>query len=260
MSKNLNDTAYQLQSLLVEIATGGDYNDEEKNKQYSHQRAEIIQSKILKKLAPEFVRNCRTLPQFWGEIRKYKSYQERREYIWASFNKLLEYLESQDSSPLSEFVSNGLEKHGTEYIKSEWQKALERSSSDPDGAITTSRSLIECVCKHILDKAGVPYKDSFDLQKLYRLTAKQLNLAPELHTDETIKQILSGCFSIVNGLSGLRNSLGDSHGKSVKIRKPHARHAHFSVNVSGSFSLFLMETFLVNQDKASRFEVGKENS
>jgi hypothetical protein len=35
-----------------------------------------------------------------------------------------------------------------------WHKALDRRTDDPDGAITAARTLLETVCKHILDELG----------------------------------------------------------------------------------------------------------
>ncbi len=50
-----------------------------------------------------------------------------------------------------------------------WKKALERRHSDPDGAITSARTLLETVCKRILDEAGdVRIRTEEDLPALYR--------------------------------------------------------------------------------------------
>jgi hypothetical protein len=69
---------------------------------------------------------------------------------------------------------------------------------------------LETVCKHILDETGTPYANDGDLPKMYRQTAKVLNLSPDQHTEEQFKQILGGGMSVVNGLSSLRNSLSDA--------------------------------------------------
>jgi len=44
---------------------------------------------------------------------------------------------------------------------------LERRATDPEGAITAARTLLETVCKHILDEKGEPYEDGIPLPKLY---------------------------------------------------------------------------------------------
>ena len=129
------------------------------------------------------------------------------------------------------------------YIKEQWDKALERRTTDPEGAITIARTLIETTCKYILDNLCIKYEDSYDLPKLYALTATQLNLAPQNHQEEIFKQILGGCQSVINGLGSLRNKIGDAHGKGLRHVKPHERHAKLAVNLAGTLSSFLIETF-----------------
>ncbi|WP_208453436.1 abortive infection family protein, partial [Burkholderia gladioli] len=114
--------------------------------------------------------------------------------------------------------------------------------SDPEGAITSARTLLESVCKHILDELFVGYGEAPDLNKLYGLTAKALNLSPSQHTEPVFKQILGGCTSVVEGLGAVRNRLSDSHGKGKVAAKPAARHAELAVNLSGSVALFLLAT------------------
>ena len=106
-----------------------------------------------------------------------------------------------------------------------------------------ARTVIESVCKHILDEAGIPHTDKDDLLKLYRETAKQLNMAPEKHQEEVFKQILSGRFTVVQGLGTIRNKLSDAHGKGKKAIKPSPRHAALAVNLAGSMAAFLVTTW-----------------
>jgi hypothetical protein len=132
-------------------------------------------------------------------------------------------------------------------IHEAWRKALERIPTDPEGAITTARSLLESVCKHILEECGIQYADNADLPKLYGLTSKQLNLAPSQHTEDAFKKILGGAHSIVDGLANLRNRLGDAHGQGKRPVKPLPRHAELAVNMAGSVASFLLATFEVKK-------------
>ena len=100
--------------------------------------------------------------------------------------------------------------------------------------------LIESICKHILDEAGILHSDKDDLPKLYKKTATQLNMAPEQHQEEVFKQILGGCQTVIEGLGTLRNKLSDAHGKSKKAVKPSVRHAALAVNLAGSMAAFLI--------------------
>jgi hypothetical protein len=115
---------------------------------------------------------------------------------------------------------------------------------DPEEAITSARTLLESVCKHILDEEGIEYSNSkADLNELYKLTSTTLNLSPSQHTQDIFKQILGACSSIINGLGTLRNRLGDAHGKGRMPSRPAPRHAELAVNLSGTIALFIMSTW-----------------
>ncbi|WP_246777474.1 abortive infection family protein [Rhizobium sp. BG4] len=75
------------------------------------------------------------------------------------------------------------------------------------------------------------------------MAAKELNLAPDQHTEEPIKQILGGAMTLVNGIGTLRNRLSDAHGRggSLPVR-PSPRHASLAVNTAGAVATFLVET------------------
>ena len=124
-----------------------------------------------------------------------------------------------------------------------WEKALYRRKLDPDGAITAARTLLETVCKHILDENGIEYNNKTDLPQLYHLVSVELCLSPSQYTENVFKQILGGCSAIVNGLGTLRNRLGDAHGQGKKPVRAAARHAELAVNLAGSVALFLVETW-----------------
>jgi len=229
-----------LQNAFIAQAT----NDNFETANYSNIRELLITNSKIKKNLPDFVFECRDLQQFWYFIkRKFSTYQERREFIWGSFEKILSLLEQEVSNPLDNVVSITISENTDVYIKEQWDKALVRRATDPEGAITTARALVETVCKYVLDNLNIQYEDNIELPKLYNLTANQLNLAPQNHQEEIFKQILGGCQSVVNGLGSLRNKVGDAHGKGLRYVKPHERHAKLAVNLAGTLSSFLIETF-----------------
>lgn len=237
-----------LQDIFISRATGGDVKDED----YSILRLELLRDSTVRDLLPQFVRTCDDLSKFWGFIKpKFSTYQERRTFIWEEFASLITSLEENiiASQPADDDISSVLVKFDTEHVHIAWQKALERRDEDPEAAITMARTLIESVCKHILDEAGIPHTDKDDLLKLYRETAKQLNMAPEQHQEEVFKQILGGCSSVIQGLGTIRNKLSDAHGKGKKAIKPSSRHAALAVNLAGSMAAFLVTTW---EERASK--------
>jgi len=240
------DKAEYLQNILIERATSTTGEDWE----YKELRKYFLDSSTANNLVPRWVRVCRNLTQFWNFIKgKFDTYAERREFIWKEFEPLLAFLEGKQTFPPEKFISEQLEKFDADGIHFAWQKALERKKLDPEGAITLSKTILESICKHILDEKEVEYdQNKTDLPQLYKLTAKELNLSPDQHTEQIFKQILSGCSSVVYGLGSLRNKLGDAHGKGKLKVKPSARHAELAVNLAGSMALFLVETFEVSKN------------
>lgn len=140
------------------------------------------------------------------------------------------------------------------YIKEQIDKSDEKLLlGDYEGAITNSRTLIETICKYILDKKGEEYKRGDDLPRLYKKTTKMLNMDPSQHSEQYFKEILSGCFAVVNGLANVRNELSDSHGKSFNNRyTPAKRHAVLCVAVSQALADYLYSSFteVLNRDES----------
>ena len=147
------------------------------------------------------------------------------------------------TQPADELISKALVSFDESGVHEAWRKALERRAGDPDGAITAAKTLLETVCKHIIEEAGGSYGDNDDLPKLYAAAAERLNLAPSQHSETVFKAILGNCQSVVGNLAGVRNKLGDSHGQGKRHVKPKARHAELAVNLAGSVALFLVSTW-----------------
>lgn len=234
-----------LQNLMVSRATGNDENDAD----YVRLRQVVLSEKRFDSLVPGFVRTCRSLPQFWQFIKgKYATYAERRDYIWSEFRPLLDLIESDQNHPADSLVSGAVKKMNSAYAQAVWSKALDRRAADPEGAITVARTLLESVCKQILDDCNVAHDDNPDMNKLYRLTAEELRIAPSQHTEQVFKQILGGCTAVVEGLAALRNRLGDAHGKGKVGVRPAARHAELAVNLSGALAIYLLATHEARKD------------
>lgn len=239
------DRVKALQQLLVARATHESANDA----LYAQLRRDLLGDSTVAPRLPRYVRTCGDLGQFWQFI-KYErgTYVERRTLIWDDFRPILDHLDAIDgATPAYAAVSEGLERFDTQGVHAVWQKALERRMADPEGAITVARTLLETVCKHILDECTAPYPDDADLPKLYRLTAERLQLAPSQHTEQVFKQILGGCQSVVEGLGAARNRLSDAHGQGKRSVRPAPRHAELAVNLAGSMALFLVDTLEARQ-------------
>jgi hypothetical protein len=235
----LSELIESLQNLLVAVSTGVRSDDAE----YKRLRKEIVDHVLLKDIAPRFLRTCRSTGEFWQYIKaKFGSYAERREYIWGEFRPLFERIEGSSATPSDKSVAVALERFDADVVHQLWLRAMERRETDPEGAITLARTLLESVCKHILDGNNVTYEADSDLPGLYKMVSKLLNLAPSQHSESIFKQILGGCTAVVEGLGALRNRLSDAHGQGKRPVRPAPRHAELAVNLAGAVALFLVAT------------------
>lgn len=227
-----------LQNLLISIATrqGGDDRD------YGELRDYFLQNPASKNIVPSWLRASRNPSQFMAFIMgKVGGYFERREFIRRELGPLRGLLE-KGASPALAAITDQLADFSAGGGDNHWKKALERIPTDPEGAITRAKSFLEEVLKRILDERAVLYSGAADLPELYRLVAKELNLAPDQHTQDSFKKILGGIASIVNELGTLRNRLGDAHGRGKNMVRPAPRHAELAVSLAGSIARFLVET------------------
>lgn len=238
-----------LQNCLNGISTQDPYSGPE----YRDLRQELLDDPLIGPRLPLGVRTCRTSGEVWSYIKPlFPTYAERRAFWKAELDPLLNEMENGTRTPSTELADNVLGSVDLPHIQAFWRKALERKSADPEGALTAARSLIESTCKHILDEANETYDDKSDVRVLYRQTAKRLNLAPDQHSEQVLKQVLQGCQSVVEGLATMRSVLGDAHGKSAKSAKPLPIHAELGVNLAGSMCTFLLQTWDLRKGSSPR--------
>lgn len=155
---------------------------------------------------------------------------------------VLDALHSQAGSPVDDLVAGAATRLDAESVRDAWDRAIERRKTEPEGAIPMARTLLEPTMKTILDDRNVTYDDGADLPALYKVVSATLDLAPAAYSEQSFKQILGGCHSVVVGLGSLRNKVGDAHGSGRTRYRPAERHAALAVNLAGSMALFLIET------------------
>ena len=166
-----------------------------------------------------------------------------QDYPYEPLQVALEDIDRNGEHPPDRSISEILSSFDESGVHYAWKKALERRETDPEGAITASRTLLETVCKHIIESAGRTYGRNDDLVKLYATMAECINLAPSQHTEKIFKSILGNCQSVVGNLAAIRNRLGDAHGQGRLQVKPGARHAELAVNLAGSMAMSLVSTW-----------------
>jgi hypothetical protein len=174
------ERAKMLESELVAACEGR----WEKHSSYVDLRRGFLHDPMLKGLLPDFVRTCRDLGHFWPYIKGISpKWAPRRQHVRDAFSPLFNHLEDLNRAPVDGVASEVLAAFDATSVQVVWQKALDRRHTDPEGAITSARTLLETVCKRILDEGGPAYGDKDDLPKLYGSVAGKLQIAPSQHTE-----------------------------------------------------------------------------
>lgn len=119
---------------------------------------------------------------------------------------------------------------------------------DPELAIGTAKELIETTCKTILEHRGMTPDRNWDVPRLMKEAAKELELTPEGVSDGargagTIRRILGSLASVVGGTAELRNHYGSGHGRGPGAVGLEPRHARLVVGAASTLAIFLFETF-----------------
>ncbi len=236
----------RLKDIVVQHTTGNYFSS---SAEYTELRRIAATDPSLKQVLPQIIKDCGNLGEVYSVMKgKFPTYRERREYLRTEFLPLIQKLEAVASGG-DGATTAALSKVDWDHVQSAWQKALARRETDPEGAITAARTMLETVCKHVLDSQGLRYNDSGDLQSLYTAAAKSLDLAPTAATESALRHILSGCITVVNGMSALRNKSGDAHGKGLADDAAERRHAELAVNIAGAVSSFLVRTYSATRSK-----------
>lgn len=125
--------------------------------------------------------------------------------------------------------------------------AIDRDiTSDPAGAITSAKDLVETMYKLILDRRGVSYPPNDDLPALYKKVAGELGLDKKsvpghAKGSQAAQKTLGALNSVVFGLAELRNQLGRGHGR-TSASPALERHARLAFNASVALAEFLYDT------------------
>ena len=132
-----------------------------------------------------------------------------------------------------------------DYIRGQINKCDDKINvGDYDGAITNARTLVESICKYILDEKRIEYSEKEKLPSLYKKVSSALEMDPSEYEEKPFKEALSGCISIITGISNIRNILSDAHGKSRKSKyKTSERHAVLAISMSKAISDYLYSSF-----------------
>ena len=115
----------------------------------------------------------------------------------------------------------------------------------PDFAFDLSKTLVESVCKTILEDIGHPADPNWDAPKIMKETTKYLSMLPPGHPNaakarESITKTINGLHTTVQGLCELRNDYGlASHGRDGFSARLDLRQATLAAQAADTIVSFL---------------------
>jgi hypothetical protein len=136
-------------------------------------------------------------------------------------------------------------------VREGWWKVASRMPASPSGAITAARTLLESTCKTILCEIGETPDKSGEIARLVKQTREAVGVS-ETAKDQPTKQIFSGVTSIVLGVGGLSNLVGDRHGQVGGEDIKDVPLAELVIHCCGAVAVFLTQRFLLSQLDSSQ--------
>ncbi|WP_368186411.1 abortive infection family protein [Aestuariibius sp. HNIBRBA575] len=237
---DLLECALLLKNNIIGLTTEGGSEAE-----YKSVRLKLIEDTASKKLLPTFVRSSQDAASVRSALSTVASgpgsWAKRRSHVQEAFIPLLTFLE-EGGGAADPTITDGLNAYDAPAVQAAWAKALERRTNDPEGAVTAASTLLEEVCKHIIEDCGETWGTNWDVPKLYGEASSLLQLAPSQHQEQVIKKILGNCNQVVQNIGVWRNKGGDAHagGRTRVPFKP--SHSALAVNLAGAMALFLVQT------------------
>jgi len=134
-------------------------------------------------------------------------------------------------------------------IDAEFDRALANVNSEPREAVSAACNILESVCKTYITDESLEMPQKQDLQNVWKVVRDHLGFDPGALEDNDLKRILSGIFSIVDGIRAFRTHASSAHGQGRKIYNLKPRHARLAVHSAHTVALFVLETWDERKDK-----------
>lgn len=142
-----------------------------------------------------------------------------------------------------------IENNDYSQIREHYNRALENIENDPPASLTASCAILESLFKTIITTEKLDMPKNQKVMLMWKEVKSHLNLNPEGYSEDSIKKILSGLNSIIDGLSSLRNHAGSAHGHVKKSYKIEDRHSRLAVLSSCALSVFVIEVWENKKNK-----------
>jgi Abortive infection C-terminus len=130
---------------------------------------------------------------------------------------------------------------GFDRISAEWREAQVNVIVNPDLAVHAAGTMVEGVCKHILDSKQISYKEQNELPKLVEAVCKSLRLNHSNGKSDPTDRITSGLNTVLHNVGTLRNVRSNAHGRGEEYVKATQMQARLAVNAAGVIVMYLLD-------------------
>jgi hypothetical protein len=128
-------------------------------------------------------------------------------------------------------------------IQREFDRAMETVDAKPREAVSAASNILESIFKIYIEDNRLAMPDKQDLQPVFKVVRADLGLDPGSVEDQDLQRIISGLFSVVDGIGALRTHAGSAHSEGRKGYKLEPRHARLAVNAAHTVATFIMESW-----------------
>jgi len=140
-------------------------------------------------------------------------------------------------------LQDAIKKRNMPAIEAEFKRALEHVNSEPKESVSAACNILESLCKIYIADEGIEMPAKQDLQSVWKIVKNELGLDPKVIEDADLQRILSGLFSITDGIGAFRTHASTAHGSGRKSYNVKPRHARLAVNSAHTLVLFILETW-----------------
>ncbi|GAA3594085.1 abortive infection family protein [Gibbsiella greigii] len=147
------------------------------------------------------------------------------------------------SSITTQSLQEAIKKRNIPAVEMEFTRALENLHSEPREAVSAACNILESTFKIYIADENIPSPAKQDLQGLWKVVRDSLGMDTKSVEDEDLKRILSGLYSITDGIGALRTHASSAHGAGRKIYNLKPRHARLAINSAHTLTMFILESW-----------------
>lgn len=150
---------------------------------------------------------------------------------------------SDGASITSMSLKEVIAKRNIPAIEMEFTRALENIRTDPREAVSAACNIMESTFKVYIADENIQPPAKQDLQGLWKVVRDSLGMDTKTIEDEDLKRILSGLYSITDGIGALRTHASSAHGPGRKIYNLKPRHARLAINSAHTLTMYILESW-----------------